>query len=254
MEDILDDPGYRNLGAGDKVAWLDLLAIFNRQQAHRTGNMIVLAWSRAFDALASRNRRAALTKASRLARGVGAHFARVPEGLLCFIPNWAKSQNLAPTQLRCVSVAIPSTTPTPTTTPRKKEPAAPAAPVSGPLAGAPKRKKRAAKTPFPEPFPRDLRDRLYAWAPGAKFSREQVDASIIRVGDWAVPKGTLMVDWARAIMGYMRDGWPLKNYHPPLSAHVPRQSENWDEPGAEPAEADVLELKASIAQRRKERA
>ena len=105
MEDILDDPGYRALSAPDKVAWLDLLAIFNRQKAHQTGNIVVLPWSRAMSAMGSQHRRGACARAARLEREVHAHFSRVPEGLLCYIPNWAKLQGLPPTRLRCVSVA-----------------------------------------------------------------------------------------------------------------------------------------------------
>jgi hypothetical protein len=121
MEDILDDPGYRALSAHDKVAWLDLLAIFNRQKAHTTGNVVVLPWSRAMAAMSSQNRRGACARAARLAREVGAHFARVPGGLLCYIPKWAESQGLPTTQLRRVSVAIPSPTPTPTPTLREEK-------------------------------------------------------------------------------------------------------------------------------------
>ncbi len=117
MEDVLDDPGYRGLSAADKVAWIDLLAVFNRQQAHRSGNCIVLPWSRAMLAMSSQNRRAASARASRLARGVGVSFARTADGLLCYIPKWSKMQGLTPTGLRPSSVVTPRTTTTPTTTP-----------------------------------------------------------------------------------------------------------------------------------------
>ena len=190
MEDILDDPGYRNLSSQDKVAWLDLLATFNRQKAHQSDGLIVLPWSRAMSALAAQNRRGACARARRLGRAVGVHFARVPEGLLCLIPGWAKNQNLVAERKRTPSVAlrfpsasrvrpppldrqvpdnaedgsvvIPSPTPTPTPTPireEKKNAASAAPPSSPPLEGS-KRRKRNAKEPFPEPVPPELRAEL----------------------------------------------------------------------------------------------
>ena len=117
MEDILDDPGYRALRPADKVAWIDLLALFNRYQAHRTANCIVLPWSRARSALSAQNNGAALARASRMSQCVGAHFARTPRGLLCLIPNYAKLQELTPRGFPPDSGATPPPTPTPTPTP-----------------------------------------------------------------------------------------------------------------------------------------
>jgi hypothetical protein len=209
MEDILDDPGYRNLNPRDQVRWIDLLARFNRQRAHRTGDMIVLPWSRVLELFGRSNRAQALQTLVRLRCAVSAHFVVVPEGVLCYIPKWSKLQGLTPTRLRCVSVATPSPTPTPTPTPIKKESAADAAPISASSPRGNGRPKRTPMTAFPEPFPLDLRAKLQQWAERNRFTADQVDFAIQTVADWAVSNDKTKASWVRTIQGAMRAGWAL---------------------------------------------
>jgi hypothetical protein len=217
MEDILDDPGYRKLRARDKVAWIDLLAIFNRQRADQTGNMLVLPWSRAMELLGRSNRAQALQRAVRLRCSVGAQFVQVPEGLLCYIPKYAKLQGLTPSWLRRVSVVIPSPTPTPTPTKKreeKKESAAVAAPhfvLEG--NGKPKPEKRARggkrpEVPFPDSFPDADRQRVYHLAQAA-FTPEVCDYAIESTRIWAVTNQKRKADWPLTVWGAMRSGWAL---------------------------------------------
>lgn len=125
LEGILDDPGYRGLNNGDKAIWIDLLATFNRMKAHKTGNAIVLALRDATFVMGSRTTRDLFTRARRLTRGVDVLFARVPEGVLIYIPKWAEIQELTPSGLPRSSAATPCTTPSPTPTPIQPPPTVP---------------------------------------------------------------------------------------------------------------------------------
>lgn len=93
----------------------------------------------------------------------------------------------------------------------KKESAAIAAPPpiqSG--NGKAKRIKKPCQSPFPEPFPSELRETLEAWASTHGFSSPQLSHAIEVVGDWAVSGGKLKADWGRTIQGAMRRGWALE--------------------------------------------
>ena len=113
-EDILDDPGYRNLAPINQAVWIDLLATFNRQRAHEQGNTVTLSWRSARALLRSQSRRGVLDRVRALSLGVCLRAAIVPQGILLLAPNYAKTQGCAPAPLRQTPLTTPTPNPTPT--------------------------------------------------------------------------------------------------------------------------------------------
>jgi len=199
MEDILDDDGYRSLGSHEKVAWIDLLAIFNRRKAHLTGNTITLAWSAAMTTMGAQNRRGACARAARIARGTCAGFARTPRGLLCHIPKWAEMQGMAPVPLR----EIPLTTPTPTPTPNKKK--------------STKKKRAPSKaTKCPDQLTEEQRSQIAAWAQrkGYPSTGEALEHGWERFHRWAKDKPP-RASWYSSFQNAIEDGWCFRGFNGP---------------------------------------
>ena len=209
-EDILDDPGYRNLSAINQAVWIDILATFNRQQAHRQKNCIVLPWRSAMLLMRAKSIGGVSDRVRKLSVWVGASAARVPEGLLVMVPKWSKMQGITPTWLRCPSDATPTTSTTPT----------PSTPYSPPVSGKrpevkpkPRRERKPQTKAQPTPFPDDTTDLeagVRAWVrEHSEHSSVSVPRALEIVGDWARSNAKRKTDWLATVRNAIRQGWAI---------------------------------------------
>ena len=64
-------------------------------------------------------------------------------------------------------------------------------------------------TTFPDPFPPDMRDRLYRWGAERSLLPVHVNFAIDFIRDWAGSHDKTMKDWEASIRNGMRAGWAL---------------------------------------------